>query len=173
MRKNIKMPEYPNKPFTLLLKNPLTFRDDRGRMQVLYEKDNVVLKRSRSIKGVFRGLHRQTRPSLQDKLIRVISGRIYDFVTDPDDPDDFIWYREIGPETDWIHIKSHLAHGFFALEDVEFEYFCDGRYNEAHEESFNVIQTLKDVLCFRKIIISNKDRLGKELSRPIRRFEDI
>ncbi|QIE43650.1 dTDP-4-keto-6-deoxy-D-glucose epimerase (plasmid) [Rhodobacteraceae bacterium SC52] len=166
------MVELSQAPFVRLQKAPLTFGDERGRVEVLYEAGDVVLKRSRSVKGVFRGLHRQTAPSLQNKIIRIISGRIYDFVTDPDEPDGVIWYREITPETGWVHIASNLAHGFYALEEVEFEYFCDGRYDEANEESYFVANVLRDSLSLNDMLLSAKDRSGTPLHRPVRHFED-
>ncbi|WP_238547591.1 dTDP-4-dehydrorhamnose 3,5-epimerase family protein [Meridianimarinicoccus roseus] len=150
----------------------MTLGDERGRIRILYEQGNVVLKRSSSVQGVFRGLHRQAAPSLQEKIIRVLSGRIYDFVTDPDDSDGVIWYREITPETDWVHINARYAHGFYALTDVEFEYFCDGRYDEAAEESYNVADTLRDALNLGAIQLSAKDSAGIPMSRPVRRAGD-
>lgn len=159
-------------PFIRLLDDARTFGDERGRVQVLYEVGNVVLKRSWSAAGVFRGLHRQVAPSLQEKIIRVISGRIYDFVTDPDDPQGLIWYRLITPATDWVHIASNLAHGFYALEEVEFEYFCNGRYDETHEESYFVAETLRDALSLGGMQLSAKDLSGVPLTRPVRRFEE-
>lgn len=155
-----------------MLDDPLTFGDDRGRVQVLYEVGDVVLKRSKSARGVFRGLHRQVAPSLQDKIIRVMSGRILDFVTDPDDPDGVIWYREISPQTDWVHIASNLAHGFYALEDVEFEYFCNGKYDEPREESYFVANTLREALSLGDMQLSAKDLSGIPMVRPVRQFEE-
>lgn len=158
-------------PFKMLLDSPVTLGDARGNIKILYEVGNVVLKRSTSAKGVFRGLHRQVEPSPQDKIIRVLSGRILDFVTDPDDPDGVIWYREISPETDWVHIASHLAHGFYALEDVVFEYFCDGRYDEKREQSFHVADVLRAELKLEPLQLSPKDQNGTPLVRPVRLFE--
>ncbi|NML75698.1 dTDP-4-keto-6-deoxy-D-glucose epimerase [Rhizobium sp. S-51] len=162
------MTSHVAKPFACLLDQPVTLGDQRGCIKILYEKGNVVLKRSTSQKGVFRGLHRQRAPSLQDKIIRVLSGRIYDFVTDPDDPQGVIWYREITPETDWVHIAAHLAHGFYAITDVEFEYFCDGRYDEAAEDSYFVADVLSEALSLGDMQLSNKDKAGIPLARPVR-----
>lgn len=154
-------------PFALLLEQPLTLGDDRGKIEILYETDQVVLKRSTSAKGVFRGLHRQAAPALQHKIIRVIAGRILDFVTDPDDADGVIWYREITPTDDWVHIAAHLAHGFYALEDVVFEYFCEGGYNEAAEESYLVADLLNKELSLGEMHLSAKDQAGTPLIRPV------
>lgn len=160
-------------PFVSLIDDPLVFADTRGRVQVLYEAGGVVLKRSSSSQGVFRGLHRQAAPALQEKIIRVMSGKILDFVTDPDDPDGVIWYREISPDSDWIYIGSHLAHGFYALEDAEFEYFCDGRYDEAREETFFVADAIGEALGLRNMQLSKKDMAGTRMTRAVRRFGEI
>ena len=81
--------------FTRLSERKISFFDERGSITILYESNEVVLKKSNSKKGVFRGMHRQVAPALQEKLIRVISGRILDFVTDPDDEKQVIWCDEI------------------------------------------------------------------------------
>lgn len=154
--------------FPRLTRSGLTFRDARGHIQVLYETETVVLKRSFSAKGVFRGLHRQVAPAFQHKIIRVISGRIIDFVTDPSDPDGVIWYSEIGPSDDWVHIDANLAHGFYALEDVAFEYFCDGRYDESAEESYLVAECVQSALGLDDLQLSEKDRNGRVLNRAVK-----
>ena len=45
--------------------------DSRGHLDVLYEQGDLVLKRSFSRAGVFRGMHLQSPPHQQTKLIRV------------------------------------------------------------------------------------------------------
>ncbi|MEP3427995.1 MAG: dTDP-4-dehydrorhamnose 3,5-epimerase family protein [Hyphomicrobiales bacterium] len=155
-------------PFSLLLRTPTTIGDSRGKVEILYETDNVVLKRSTSAKGVFRGLHRQCAPQLQNKIIRVISGRILDFVADPDDPKGAIWYREITSTEEWVHIAANFAHGFYALENVVFEYFCEGGYNEEAEESYFVADLLQKELSFGAMYLSAKDQSGEPLIREVR-----
>lgn len=151
---------------------PITLGDDRGKVEILYETDRVVLKRSSSSAGVFRGLHRQVAPHLQDKIIRVISGRIIDFVTDPDDPEDPIWHSEIGPEDGWVHIAAQYAHGFYALEDVVFEYFCEGGYMESAEESWYIAPQVTEMLGGRPLLLSDKDQHGTPLPRPLKQAPD-
>lgn len=153
--------------FPRLMADPVTIGDDRGCIRILYENDSVVLKRSSSSRGVFRGLHRQVAPHLQDKIIRVISGKIIDFVTNPDDPDDPIHYSLVTPEDDWVHIAAHLAHGFYALDDVVFEYFCDGGYNEDAEESHFAAPAIKAALGIEVIHLSEKDRNGIPMYRRV------
>jgi dTDP-4-dehydrorhamnose 3,5-epimerase len=153
--------------FPRLRENAVVLGDARGRIEILFETDQLVLKRSSSAKGVFRGLHRQVAPYLQDKIIRVVSGKILDFVTDPDAPAGVIEYSEITPADDWVHIAAHLAHGFFALEDVVFEYFCIGGYNEAAEESYFVADVVRVALSLENMQLSAKDQAGKPLHREV------
>lgn len=145
-----------------------TFSDFRGSISVLYESDTAVLKRSSSKKGVLRGLHRQISPSEQVKIIRVISGKIIDFVSNPEEAEEIIWYTELCPEDDWVNISGHLAHGFYALEDVVFEYFCDGKYDELLEESYRVDRIISETLGLNPIFLSNKDRKGKPFGKSVR-----
>jgi dTDP-4-dehydrorhamnose 3,5-epimerase len=119
------------------------FDDARGWLQVLYETDSTILKRSYSRAGVFRGMHGQTAPSPQTKIIRVVSGRIIDFLISLDDPKRNIVHREIGPEDGWIRIAAHYVHGFYALEETLFEYVCDGRYDAASEQAYSIVEHLR------------------------------
>ena len=153
--------------FAKLLQESVTFSDDRGAVSILYESEATVLKRSSSKKGVFRGLHRQIAPSEQIKLIRVITGKIIDFVADPDDEGEVIWYTELDSEDDWIRIDSHLAHGFYALEDVVFEYFCDGKYDESLEQSYRVDEIVSKILGIQPIYLSDKDLSGRPFGKSL------
>jgi dTDP-4-dehydrorhamnose 3,5-epimerase len=137
--------------------------DSRGWLQVLYESDTVVLKRSFSKAGVFRGLHVQVAPSPQVKLIRVVSGRIIDIVVSLDDPTKTIHHKDIGPAQDWVRIDAHFAHGFYAVEDSVFEYVCDGGYDEANERAFSITNWLQSELGLENLIVSDKDRASPPL----------
>jgi len=127
-------------------------------MQVLHESERMVLKRSFSRAGVFRGMHIQLEPSPQVKLIRVVSGRIIDFVAAVDRETPDIRHCEIGPDHDWIQIAANLAHGFYALEETLFEYVCDGRYDEALERSFSILGYLEKQCGIADPLLSPKDR---------------
>jgi len=139
--------------------------DNRGWLQVLYESDTMVLKRSFSRKGVFRGLHVQLPPTPQVKLIRVVSGRIIDFLVSMNDPDRVIHHKTLGPAEDWVRIGSEYAHGFYALEDTVFEYVCDGGYNEAGELAFSITDYLKDEMGLADAILSAKDLASPPLKQ--------
>jgi dTDP-4-dehydrorhamnose 3,5-epimerase len=137
--------------------------DNRGWLQVLYESDTMVLKRSFSRAGVFRGLHVQMPPSPQTKVIRVVSGRIIDIIVSMDDPARVIHHQELVPSNDWVQIDAHYAHGFYAVEDSIFEYVCDGGYNEANELAFSINGYLNQVLGLSSAIVSDKDLASPEL----------
>jgi dTDP-4-dehydrorhamnose 3,5-epimerase len=131
--------------------------DNRGWLQVLYESDAMVLKRSFSKAGVFRGLHVQMAPCPQVKLIRVVSGKIIDVIVSMNDPAREIFHKELVPADDWVRIDAHYAHGFYAVEDTIFEYVCDGGYNEPAELAFSITTWLRDSLGLENAILSAKD----------------
>lgn len=149
--------------FPLLQDEAPKWEDERGYLQVLYESEQTVLKRSFSRAGVFRGLHVQDAPSPQIKIIRVVSGRIIDFVVSTLDRSATIHRRELCAEDGWVRIDAHYAHGFFAIEDTVFEYICDGQYHEASERAYSIAGYLKAELGLADLILSDKDRASKEL----------
>lgn len=149
--------------FPRLLQQTKKFEDERGYLEVLYESDGMVLKRSFSKVGVFRGLHVQQQPYPQTKLIRVISGAIIDFVVDVDDLSKEIYHSEIKPADDWVQIEAHLAHGFYAKEDTVFEYICDGAYNEESEVAFSIVEYLEKEMLLNNLVLSKKDLAAKPL----------
>lgn len=131
--------------------------DNRGWLQVLYESDAMVLKRSFSKAGVFRGLHVQMPPSPQVKLIRVVSGKIIDVIVSMDDSARALHHKELTPTHDWVRIDAEYAHGFYAVEDTVFEYVCDGGYNEPAELALSITDWLRDTLGLENPILSAKD----------------
>lgn len=150
--------------FPVLAQHSQVKEDVRGTLEILYETRNLVLKRSFSKSGVFRGMHLQAPPHEQTKLIRVISGRIIDFVVDAKDGENKIYWQEIDGTSDWIKIDSKLAHGFYALEDTTFEYICDGAYNESAERSYSITDFLEKMPGIKEITLSEKDFIAPQLS---------
>lgn len=130
---------------------PKKFGDDRGFFSETYSKaalaevgieatfvqDNHSL--SRSV-GVLRGLHYQCMPFAQDKLVRVVRGRILDVAVDirSDSPTFGKWVSaEISAEL-WnqIFVPKGFAHGFVTLEpDTEVIYKVSGPYAPETERS--------------------------------------
>lgn len=126
----------------LMIVKSHTFFDDRGLYQKFYEK-NVYLENGISCeftessdlyskKGALRGLHYQTVDS-QGKLIRVISGELFDVALDlrEDSPTFGHYHTELlkAGDNKAVFIPAGFAHGFISLvDDTIFSYQCSGRY---------------------------------------------
>ncbi|MDG2003442.1 MAG: dTDP-4-dehydrorhamnose 3,5-epimerase family protein [Novosphingobium sp.] len=140
------------------------FEDNRGWLQVLHEHGEVVLKRSFSKAGVFRGLHWQKAPARQTKIIRVVSGRILDFIVPMDDPARPILTQELQPSDGWVRIGGDLAHGFYAHEDTIFEYICEGAYRPELEVALSIMPYLTEEYGIHAPMVSLKDQAGLPLA---------
>lgn len=150
--------------FPRIAKDALRIPDARGHVDILYESGNSVLKRTFSKQGVFRGMHWQAPPAPQVKIFRIVQGHIADFVIDMDDPSRTIHHSVVGPEDGWVRIAANLAHGFYALDDCVFEYFCDGGYNEAGEQGFNIVDQVCAILGVDMVRLSAKDAAAPPLN---------
>ena len=135
----------------VLLFEPQLFRDERGLFFESFNADRFEtatgLKRefpqdnhSVSRKGVLRGLHYQTPPFEQGKLVRVVRGAVFDVAVDirPASPTFGRWAGEIlsAENRRQLWIPEGFAHGFLALEEgTEFLYKTTGRYDRASERA--------------------------------------
>lgn len=153
-------------PFVRLDQTTHRREDNRGWLEVLYESDAMVLKRSFSRKGVFRGLHVQRAPSAQTKVIRVVSGSIVDVLVSMEDPSRELKTATLTPADGWVWIGAEYAHGFYALQDTVFEYVCDGGYDETSEEAYSIADRLPALLGVETVILSDKDRAAPPLPAP-------
>jgi dTDP-4-dehydrorhamnose 3,5-epimerase len=149
--------------------------DDRGFFSEIFNlqylqkflKKRIVFKQlnfSKSKKFVFRGLHHQKKPFHQDKLLRVVKGRIIDFAINLDVKSRFykkIFSKMISSKDNLlIWIPSHYAHGFYSLEEgTEVEYFVTNYYSSNHEilTNYQCLEKNKNFKYIKKIILSNKD----------------
>lgn len=115
--------------------NQDTFKQATG-LEVNFVQDN----HSRSRKGVLRGLHYQLPPHAQGKLVRVVSGSVFDVAVDI--------RRESPTYGRWVGVsltaENHrqlwippgLAHGFLVTsESADFLYKTTGYYAPSHERS--------------------------------------
>lgn len=115
-------------------------------------------------KHTFRGLHYQTDPS-QTKLVKVIQGKVLDIIYDLDTKEVKSYVLDKNND---LFITSNYAHGFLTLEDnTIFTYLVKGNYNPRSEHSivWNTIPEVKniieDIIGKNKLIISDKDKIGK------------
>jgi len=101
--------------------------------------DFVQDNHSRSSRGVLRGMHYQ-QPNPQGKLVRVVSGAVFDAVVDmrKSSPTFGKW---VGVELSAANhrmfwVPPGMAHGFLCLEDgTDFLYKCTDYYDAASEHS--------------------------------------
>lgn len=129
--------------------SPKIFRDDRGYFfesfnKASFEKatgisvDFVQDNLSKSSKGVLRGLHYQTKPFEQAKLVTVINGSVLDVCVDlrPNSKSFGKYFSTVldGVYKKQLFIPKGFAHGFLVLEDdTLFAYKCDNYYNKEAE----------------------------------------
>ena len=104
-------------------------------LDIAFVQDN----HSRSQKGVLRGLHFQN-PVPQGKLVRVVSGAVYDVAVDlrRSSPAFGRWIGvELSAENKrMLWVPPGFAHGFLTLQDdTDVLYKCDAPYEPAHEHT--------------------------------------
>ena len=121
---------------------PDRFGDDRGYFSPYLIQSNfdklgfegvVQANRSKSAKGVVRGLHFQKDPKCQAHLVEVIKGAAIDVVVDirEDSPTYGKWQKVLLTEDDnkQLYVPRGFAHGFVSLEDnTIFQYLIDNDY---------------------------------------------
>jgi dTDP-4-dehydrorhamnose 3,5-epimerase len=101
---------------------------------VTFVQDN----RSRSARGVLRGLHYQVEPAAQGKLVSVLSGSIFDVVVDlrRESP---AFGKSLGLELKsedhtMVWIPPGFAHGFLVTSDsADVSYKATAYYSPQHE----------------------------------------
>lgn len=133
----------------VLIIEPKVFGDERGffyesfneqafkaatGLDVLFVQDN----HSKSAKNVLRGLHYQTAPKAQGKLVRVIAGEVFDVAVDlrEGSPTFGKWVGETlsAANKRQMWIPPGFAHGFLTLsESAEFLYKTTDYYSPEHE----------------------------------------
>ena len=133
-----------NKTFIedLLIIEPQLFKDERGFFYESYNKNNldkvvnvvfVQDNESKSKKGVVRGLHFQSPPFEQTKLVRCVSGKILDVVVELRTNSKTYgksFSVELSSENNkQLFVPKGFAHGFQALsEEAIVNYKVDNLY---------------------------------------------
>ena len=120
----------PTKLPDVILVKPKMIMDDRGFFFEVFRKDKfdenyinlefVQDNHSGSKKGVLRGLHYQIRQA-QGKLVRVVSGEIYDVAVDVrrSSPNFGKWAGEVisSENCNQLWVPPGFAHGFYVMSD--------------------------------------------------------
>jgi len=112
--------------------------------KILFKQDNY----SESSKGVLRGLHYQVKPKEQGKLIRCISGKIFDVVVDlRKRSPTFSKWASIELNSDdkkQLWIPPGFAHGFFTLSSKAAILYKTTQYWDKDSE-FAILYNDKDI----------------------------
>lgn len=164
----------------LVLIKPRVFGDDRGFFLESYKKSDFIVNginvefvqdnHSKSTKGVLRGLHYQTYPCQQAKLVRCTKGKIYDIAVDirKDSSTFGKWLKvELSEENkNMFFIPEGFAHGFVVVSDeAELLYKTNHEYSLEHDRGL--------LWCDEEIgidwgidnpILSEKDKIQPKLS---------
>ncbi len=130
---------------------PKRFADDRGFFSETWNdaawreagiahefvQDNHSLSKAR---GTLRGLHFQSPPAAQAKLVRVTRGSAFDVAVDlrPESPTFRQWVGVLLSTAEWnqLLIPEGFAHGFLTLEpDTEVQYKASAAYSPAHDRA--------------------------------------
>ena len=162
---------------------PAVFGDDRGYfLETFNEADLLSIgitthfvqdNESSSSRNVLRGLHYQVGKP-QAKLVRVISGTVYDVAVDlrKDSPTFGQWQGVLlsGENKKMFFIPRGFAHGFCVVsEKAVFAYKCDNFWYPEGERGVlfsdpDLNINWGDYIDLNKVILSEKDKLHPTLS---------
>jgi dTDP-4-dehydrorhamnose 3,5-epimerase len=115
-------------------------------------------------KGTIRGMHFQTPPKAEDKIVQCLHGAIYDVVIDlrTDSPTYGKWVAEELNEDNkkMFFIPKGFAHGFQALtNNCEVQYFMSEFYSPEHSSGVRWNDPLFNIKWpIKNLSLSEKDR---------------
>lgn len=171
---------------------PRVFKDDRGQFIETYNQNtlealgfnHIFVQDNQSIsqKGTFRGIHMQSAPYAQGKLVRVVKGKAMDYAIDlrPNSPTFGHWASVLldAERANQFYVPEGFGHAFLALEDdTVFAYKCTNVYNKESEIGLkwddadinliksNYIADMKD-----QISVSEKDANAMSLQEYTRQY---
>jgi len=160
----------------LVVVEPQVFGDERGYFMETYNEE--VFKKaglnmefvqdneSKSKKGVLRGLHFQKKFP-QGKLVRVISGSVYDVGVDlRRNSPTYGQYAGVilsGENKKMLYVPEGFAHGFLVLSDeAVFTYKCTNLYHPEYDagilfsdETIHIAWPLENI---EQVLLSEKDK---------------
>ena len=112
-------------------------------------------------------MHYQEGDAAQRKTIKVIQGKVIDFLydLDKDETEMYLLTKDTPP----LVVERNFAHGYLTIEpDTIFTYAVEGDYNPEFERSivWKDIHEIKEVvmewiIAYDELTISDKDRKGK------------
>jgi dTDP-4-dehydrorhamnose 3,5-epimerase len=110
-----------------------------GMVETNWVQDNQSCSRQAR---TLRGMHFQSPPLAQAKIVRVLSGAIYDVVVDlrPDSPSFGKWLgvELTSRKMNQLYVPAGFAHGFLTLvANVVASYKVSNFYSHAHDRSLN------------------------------------
>lgn len=159
----------------LKLITPCIHEDERGYFfetwsDEAYRKLNIPQTSERFVQdneslsalGVARGLHYQTHPFAQAKLVRVQRGKVIDIVLDlrlgSPGFGKYLMVELSSNSNEQLFIPTGFAHGFIALEpDTVFSYKTTAPYRKAHERGILLTDPELNIPNEQIRIISEKD----------------
>lgn len=133
----------------VFLIKPNSFEDQRGFFMETFKESDFIKNGidtkfmqdnfSHSVRGVIRGLHYQTNPKAQAKLVSVITGKIFDVAVDirKGSPTYGKWVGEILSQENhkMLYIPEGFAHGFCVLsEQADVLYKVNQEYSPENEK---------------------------------------
>jgi dTDP-4-dehydrorhamnose 3,5-epimerase len=137
----------------LMVVERLPVRDDRGFLERVFCTDELgVLLGNRSVMqvnhtltantGTIRGMHFQTPPSAEIKMVSCLRGRVFDVAVDlrSQSPTYLQWFGVELSEQNFksLWIPEGFAHGFQVLDEgTELLYLHTARYDKANEGGIN------------------------------------
>jgi dTDP-4-dehydrorhamnose 3,5-epimerase len=154
---------------------PRIFEDNRGYFYESYNQETYIKagipyifvqdNQSESVKGVIRGLHYQLAPWAQTKLVRVITGTVYDVVVDLRKGSSTFgkWYGiELSDKNKLqLLVPQGFAHGFSVFSDkAVLHYKTDNLYNKDSERGIVYNDPMLSIdwkIDPRESIISDRD----------------
>ncbi len=161
----------------LLVVQMAPINDVRGAFIEIFERDAFLLAGidadfsqetiSRSDKaGTLRGLHFQTAPFAQAKLVRCVRGKIWDVTVDlRKSSPSYLEKLSIELAEDdwqWLYLPTGIAHGFSTLTDnTEVAYKIAGKYSPEHATGINWRDPEFDIdwrVDAEDVILSDRDK---------------
>ncbi len=155
---------------------PKVFGDERGYFLETYHFEEfkeegldmvfVQDNQSMSKKGVLRGLHFQ-KSFPQGKLVRVISGEVYDVAVDlrKDSKTFGKWHGIVlsGEKKNMFYVPEGFAHGFLVMsETAEFTYKCTNYYHPEDEGGIawddETLAITWPIMENMEVVLSEKDK---------------